>query len=667
MADCDITSVSKLDCSICLSRFKDPKLLTCFHTFCLQCLEEYVIRTGENGKFECPLCRTSMAIPVGGVRTFQSNFYIEVEGLSETSVDCDLCGNGQKSSHYCIECEEHFCERCAVAHSKMKITRDHKMVQLNDTNGFLGGNRQGGNCQRGNSLGGELSGIHTNAAENFSRKVQKKSYCPHHNGEEIKMTCKDCNVLLCVVCKLTEHENHCTAGIAKEASERRTLLSQKLAETQSTIKSLKLTIGKVEKCADGIQKKLENDVKEIDERVEQIVKQIKDDSEKMKQNLRISCTEALVYYVQQKKMLHEKVNEGDAVVTHAQNVIDVGDDINVLDTCLLTKLNYMKATGEKISVKNMTYLTFKASKSTNAPYQIGKNIQTKNGLSVHKESTILNEAIGLGNTIQNNVLAVSTENIFGAFLDFSELLQHKISSQATETQQPLIEGIDKGTVSGLTLVERDVCYFSHLTSKSVYKLVGKQYGKKVSKLINYPFGLAYRVMDSIKQLLVCVQDTSKYCKTFESSSSSSAGCVMAVPINITGENYVWRDREIPGPTCIAVSETNGLICLGYPTSRKVTLNSPNGSLLSEFTGDMDFGSPEKFCPTSVCFDKDMGIIIADYGNDAVIRTDGTGIFLQCLIRGNKPLSVAVGKNGSLYVGFMLEDITQYQLKAQDTL
>jgi len=68
---CDITS-----CSICLETFKEPKVLPCIHTFCLQCLDTYYEDKDPNEETTCPLCRKLFLIPLGGVQNLPNNFFI---------------------------------------------------------------------------------------------------------------------------------------------------------------------------------------------------------------------------------------------------------------------------------------------------------------------------------------------------------------------------------------------------------------------------------------------------------------------------------------------------------------------------------------------------------------------------------------------------------------
>ena len=50
--------VRHLECAICLERLKEPKVLSCQHTYCKRCLERLVTTSGR-GKYEvtCPECR----------------------------------------------------------------------------------------------------------------------------------------------------------------------------------------------------------------------------------------------------------------------------------------------------------------------------------------------------------------------------------------------------------------------------------------------------------------------------------------------------------------------------------------------------------------------------------------------------------------------------------
>ena len=111
-----------LMCLICRSLFDDgehqPKFLPCHHTFCKDCLREYVQRLGVD--IECPSCRKVATMPAAGVTALQTNFYVKyIQGLVKHGA---YVGNGDDrkcSTHadqtvefYCKECERCVCGAC---------------------------------------------------------------------------------------------------------------------------------------------------------------------------------------------------------------------------------------------------------------------------------------------------------------------------------------------------------------------------------------------------------------------------------------------------------------------------------------------------------------------------------------------------------------------------
>ena len=46
----------KLECAICLDQYKEPKVLSCLHSYCRGCLEKLVKRVGEKCTVKCPEC-----------------------------------------------------------------------------------------------------------------------------------------------------------------------------------------------------------------------------------------------------------------------------------------------------------------------------------------------------------------------------------------------------------------------------------------------------------------------------------------------------------------------------------------------------------------------------------------------------------------------------------
>lgn len=71
MADVPIMRLS-VECTICIEIFKRPKVLSCGHSFCAECLEQ-MIRVGS-GSFDCPICRQTENVGKLGVDKLKDNY-----------------------------------------------------------------------------------------------------------------------------------------------------------------------------------------------------------------------------------------------------------------------------------------------------------------------------------------------------------------------------------------------------------------------------------------------------------------------------------------------------------------------------------------------------------------------------------------------------------------
>ncbi|XP_050310142.1 RING finger protein nhl-1 [Anthonomus grandis grandis] len=122
-----------LTCAICLDRYRNPKLLPCQHSFCMEpCLEglvDYVRR-----QVKCPECRAEHRIPYQGIQGFPTNvtlqrfleLHIEITGelpdptSGQVMERCNVCSE-KAYCNFCHHCDKKVCEECKGAH--MEILR----------------------------------------------------------------------------------------------------------------------------------------------------------------------------------------------------------------------------------------------------------------------------------------------------------------------------------------------------------------------------------------------------------------------------------------------------------------------------------------------------------------------------------------------------------------
>ena len=84
-----------LVCGLCRNTYRSPKLLPCYHTFCLLCLDRLLEEKNPGEDFPCPdhSCRTMLQVPQEGARGFMENYYV-AEQLGEAMNFDDSVGSG---------------------------------------------------------------------------------------------------------------------------------------------------------------------------------------------------------------------------------------------------------------------------------------------------------------------------------------------------------------------------------------------------------------------------------------------------------------------------------------------------------------------------------------------------------------------------------------------
>lgn len=66
-----------LTCPLCLELYTEPKVLNCQHTFCLQCLRQYMqCQSAAQKNCCCPLCKELTVIPSNDVQNLKNNFLV---------------------------------------------------------------------------------------------------------------------------------------------------------------------------------------------------------------------------------------------------------------------------------------------------------------------------------------------------------------------------------------------------------------------------------------------------------------------------------------------------------------------------------------------------------------------------------------------------------------
>ncbi|KAL3890330.1 hypothetical protein ACJMK2_002614, partial [Sinanodonta woodiana] len=222
-------AAGRQECSICMDIFKNPKLLPCHHSFCYKCLEDYVKVNLSNGRFNCPMCRKSVELSLGGVASFQENFYIDT-----------------------------------------------------------------------------------------------------YSKEEVKLVCKDCKALICVLCKTIKHESHASETVSDAAAEVKKNIQIKMNQCLNKVRR----ITDSEREAEALDRKINdaerNEIKALEEQRLQLIKLIDQEVAKMKEKIQNVYKELRQQNESLKRDMKAELTKCSTVNDNARQIIDQGTDIDLI-------------------------------------------------------------------------------------------------------------------------------------------------------------------------------------------------------------------------------------------------------------------------------------------------------------------------------------------------
>ncbi|XP_063413302.1 E3 ubiquitin-protein ligase TRIM45-like [Mytilus trossulus] len=187
-------SFDSFSCPVCSETLKSPKILPCLHTFCEQCIHEFILSTCRNKDnvikdFNCPVCRIVVKPKDAEATTDKWAAAIQDNVIMNTvltmahddkSLECHACKRHEQTSEatfWCKQCYEALCEKCNSMHSWMKLSMTHDVVQIEEVG-----------CR---TLGIDLRAV--------------SEYCPMHPLKMVDVFCFQHKTACCGLCAGINH------------------------------------------------------------------------------------------------------------------------------------------------------------------------------------------------------------------------------------------------------------------------------------------------------------------------------------------------------------------------------------------------------------------------------------------------------------------------------
>ena len=191
-----MTSNTK-QCQYCDNIYKDPRILSCLHSYCLQCITK--LHVEGTTSITCPTCNQSTTIPDEDVSSLPRNVRLNeiskqdkiLRKVTSTSPPpCDSCDENSPIA-YCTECDELFCNKCWEHHQGLKTSSSHSSFTLKEAQ----------NTSR----------------DNLIKMLPSSSpMCHDHVDQKLSFYCNQCAIPVCVGCTIDKHKGHPVDEMSKQ-------------------------------------------------------------------------------------------------------------------------------------------------------------------------------------------------------------------------------------------------------------------------------------------------------------------------------------------------------------------------------------------------------------------------------------------------------------------
>ncbi|KAK2172887.1 hypothetical protein NP493_922g01013 [Ridgeia piscesae] len=215
-----------LSCGICLERYTTPKVLPCLHTFCENCLQDYI--PPHSISVTCPICRQQSILPEPGVCALQNNFFvIGLMDVVEKSSMCTRCKDAHALSK-CTDCDELLCGECVNTRCVSGDSDEcHRIVSLS-----------------------ELALSQSDDGDSVPKSTML--VCPKHAGQSLEFYCADCETAVCEDCTLCEHSTHRNMMLTEAIEEHKQTLQDLLHQAHTQIPVIRDTVSLIHQVAESL-------------------------------------------------------------------------------------------------------------------------------------------------------------------------------------------------------------------------------------------------------------------------------------------------------------------------------------------------------------------------------------------------------------------------------
>ena len=292
----------EVSCLVCSDIFTDPKHLSCLHSFCLKCLQQWYETCGGGEAIKCPKCQTFSRVPASGdLKDLPTSFYLNglidvlaIKECKKTQVKCGNCDKKRSEVSYCFQCCIFYCDQCVAAHNILRRNREHRVLAIKEFQD-----------------------------KDYEDVLKRPVFCSRqdHQEEELKYYCKECDTTLCQTCFALDHGGHALKLIKEEAETQkleiksviemhRKKLEAKMKEVTQLDEDYAKMIQQNEIVKRDAQRFADNLIKSIQAKLQNIITSVENQTKKSLESLTAKRSE-IQHHI---SVLESSLNEADKLL-----------------------------------------------------------------------------------------------------------------------------------------------------------------------------------------------------------------------------------------------------------------------------------------------------------------------------------------------------------------
>ena len=300
-------------CSICLETFKEPKIISCFHTFCCECLGKHARVSQRHGKFRCPECQAEIHLPEGyRFETLPTSFFhnslfnlLAVRQSGDgTNVTCSNCKKTSSDVHYCFDCARFMCSECLNAHEIMRDAFEgHKVMPVKDLQD-----------------------------QDYEAVLKRQPFCTkrYHEKEMTKFYCLQCQCSVCHLCIVTDHKSHEVILLDEAADDEKGNIMADALMSRTREKDLKETIRQFHYTASELRDNAQLAKRGVSQAAEQEIAEIREKERQAIESIEATCVTRLQKINSAREAVESLMKQNNKVADFAENLVQKSSSWDIM-------------------------------------------------------------------------------------------------------------------------------------------------------------------------------------------------------------------------------------------------------------------------------------------------------------------------------------------------